>query len=174
MTVTSMVETVYLFKFCKTIGWLAASLEQVHEIEGVWRSDLIDCLSHCATAVNRHHDHGNSSKGKHSIGAGLPFRGLVHYHQGEKHGGMQADVVLDWQAAGRENDTGPGLSIWNLKTYPQWHTSFHKSTPTSTRSPPNIAPPYEPIATGFLFKPSHRLPAEVSFAKHRAKGKIGS
>ena len=118
MTVTSMVETVYLFKFCKTIGWLAASLEQVHEIEGVWRSDLIDCLSHCSTAVNRHHDHGNSSKGKHSIGAGLPFRGLVHYHQGEKHGGMQADVGLDWQAAGRESDTGPGLSIWNLNAHP--------------------------------------------------------
>jgi hypothetical protein len=23
------------------------------------------------------------------------FRGLVHYHHGEKHGGMQADMVLE-------------------------------------------------------------------------------
>ncbi|EGW10136.1 hypothetical protein I79_024306 [Cricetulus griseus] len=33
-------------------------------------------------------DYGN--KGKHLIGAGLQFRGLIHYH-----GGMQADTVLE-------------------------------------------------------------------------------
>jgi hypothetical protein len=42
--------------------------------------------------VKRHHDH--SYKGKHLIGVGLPFRGLVHYRHGGKHRGMQADVVL--------------------------------------------------------------------------------
>lgn len=32
-------------------------------------------------AVKRHHDHSNSYKGKHLIGAGLQFEGLVHcYH----------------------------------------------------------------------------------------------
>jgi hypothetical protein len=70
--------------------------------------------------VKRHHDRGNSSKGKHLIGASLQFRGLVHYHHGGKHGGMQADTVLeeqlrvlhlDQQAAGRECHTGIGLSI---------------------------------------------------------------
>jgi hypothetical protein len=60
-------------------------------------------------------DQGNSSNGKHFIGAGL-----VHYHHGRKHGGMQVDLVLekelralhlDLQEAGKESDTGPGLSI---------------------------------------------------------------
>ena len=44
-------------------------------------------------AVKRHHDHSNSYK--EFIGAGLQFRGLVHYHHGRKHGGTQADVVLE-------------------------------------------------------------------------------
>jgi hypothetical protein len=45
--------------------------------------------------VKRHHDHGNSYKGKHLIGAGLQFRGSVHYHQGRKHGSIQAGMVLE-------------------------------------------------------------------------------
>ena len=52
-------------------------------------------LVRVSTAVKRHHDHGNSYKGKHFIGAGLQFRGLVHYHHGRKHGGMQVDIVLE-------------------------------------------------------------------------------
>jgi hypothetical protein len=59
-------------------------------------------------------------KGKHFIGAGSWFRGLVHYHHGGNHGGMQTDIMLekelrvlhlDQQTAGRENDTWPGLTI---------------------------------------------------------------
>ena len=55
-----------------------------------------------------------------SLGLAYSFRGSVHYHHGRKHGSMQADMVLekelrvlhlDPQAAGRESDTGPGLSI---------------------------------------------------------------
>ena len=51
---------------------------------------------------------------KHLIGAGLQFRGLVHYHHGRKHGGTQAGMVLekelrvlyvDPQAPGRESET---------------------------------------------------------------------
>lgn len=54
-------------------------------------------------AGKRHHELGNSYKGKHSIG-----RGLVHYHHSKIHGNMQDDIVLekglrvihlDWQAA---------------------------------------------------------------------------
>jgi hypothetical protein len=52
----------------------------------------------------------NSYKGQHLIGAGLQFRGSVHYHHGRKHGSVQADMVLeelrvlqlDPQATGRE------------------------------------------------------------------------
>jgi hypothetical protein len=46
-------------------------------------------------AVKRHHEHGNSYKGKHLIGAGLQFRGLVHYHHGRKHGSIQSDMMLE-------------------------------------------------------------------------------
>jgi hypothetical protein len=74
--------------------------------------------------VKRNGDPSNSHKGKHLIGAGLQFRGSVHYHHGEKHGSMQADVLekelrvlyQDLQAAGRESDTGPGLNFWNVKS----------------------------------------------------------
>jgi hypothetical protein len=34
-------------------------------------------------------------RGKHLIGAGFPFRGLVYCHNGGKHGSMQADLVLE-------------------------------------------------------------------------------
>ena len=30
-----------------------------------------------------------------SLGLVYSFRGLVHYHHGEKHGSMQADMVLE-------------------------------------------------------------------------------
>jgi hypothetical protein len=30
-----------------------------------------------------------------SLGLTYSFRGLAHYHHGGKHGGMQADVVLE-------------------------------------------------------------------------------
>ena len=46
-------------------------------------------------AVKRHHDHSNSYKGKHLIGPGLQVQSLVHCHHGGKHGGMQADLVLE-------------------------------------------------------------------------------
>ena len=34
-------------------------------------------------------------KENHFIGAGLQSRGSVHYHHGRRHGGMQADMVLE-------------------------------------------------------------------------------
>ena len=45
--------------------------------------------------MKRHHDHGKSYKEKHLIGAGLQFRGAVHYQHGRKHGSVQADMVLE-------------------------------------------------------------------------------
>jgi hypothetical protein len=52
-------------------------------------------LNRVSISMKRHHDHSISYKGKHLIGADLHFRGLGHYHHGKKHGGMQADVVLE-------------------------------------------------------------------------------
>ena len=63
--------------------------------------------------MKRHHDHGNSYKGKHLIEAGFQFRGLVHYYHGRKHGGTKADKLLEKElrvlhlepkAAGRERE----------------------------------------------------------------------
>ena len=52
-------------------------------------------FSSCFIVVKRHHDHSTSDKEKHLIGAGLQFRGLVHYHHGKRYGGMQAHTVLE-------------------------------------------------------------------------------
>jgi hypothetical protein len=70
-------------------------------------------------AVKRHHDHGSSNKGKYLIGAGLQFRGSVHYHHGEgswQHAGRNgAEVVagsFTYGSAGsrkREKNTRPHL-----------------------------------------------------------------
>ena len=45
--------------------------------------------------MKRYRGYSNSFKGQHLVGAGLQFRGLVHYHYGRKHGGVQADMVLE-------------------------------------------------------------------------------
>jgi hypothetical protein len=44
--------------------------------------------------MKRHHDRSNYYKGAHLIRGGSKFRGLVDYHHGEKHGNMQAGMVL--------------------------------------------------------------------------------
>jgi hypothetical protein len=60
-------------------------------------------------AGHRHHDQGNSYKGRPLIWPGLQFQRLVHYHHGDKPGSIQADMVpekdlgvlhLDLKAAG--------------------------------------------------------------------------
>jgi hypothetical protein len=60
-------------------------------------------------AVKRYHGHNNSYKGKHLIGAGLPFQYLVHYHHGGNHGSMQADMVLEKELA--ESSTSRSMGI---------------------------------------------------------------
>ena len=53
------------------------------------------------------------------LGLAFGLSSYIHYHHGEKLGGRQLDMMLekklsvlhlDHQAAGRENDTGLGLS----------------------------------------------------------------
>jgi hypothetical protein len=116
--------------------------------------------------VKGHHDHSDSCKGKHSIGGGLQFRGLICYPHSWKHGCMQADMVLerylrvlhpDLQAAGRGCHTRPGLSIWDFEVHPQWHTSS-RTTSTPTRTHLLIVPVPMSLRGGgraFSFKPPH-------------------
>jgi hypothetical protein len=54
---------------------------------------LAACLSLGFIAMKRHYDQGNSYKDNYLIGAGLQFRGLVHYHHVGKHGSMQAELL---------------------------------------------------------------------------------
>ena len=78
--------------------------------------------------MKRHHDQGNSYKGKHLIGAGLQFRGSVHYHHGRKHGSIQADMVLEKE-----------LRVMHLHVHAaegdcvsHWVEGGHTSKPVST------------------------------------------
>ena len=50
----------------------------------------IACLR-ISIALKRHHDHGNSYKGKSLTGLS---GGLVHVHHGGKHGGTQAHMMF--------------------------------------------------------------------------------
>ena len=45
--------------------------------------------------MKRFHDQGNLTKDNISLGLAYSLRGLVHYHHGGKHGGVQADMVLE-------------------------------------------------------------------------------
>ena len=71
--------------------------------------------------MKRYHDHCNSL-----IGAGLQFRGLVCYHHGGKHGGMQAGMVLEWymrvlhldpQGAGGESEPLAWLELLKSQSH---------------------------------------------------------
>ena len=52
-------------------------------------------LVRVSIAVKRHHDQGNSHKGKHCIGAAYKVSGSAHYHHGRKHRRIQVDMWLD-------------------------------------------------------------------------------
>jgi hypothetical protein len=45
--------------------------------------------------MNRHHDHSNSYKGQHLIGAGLQVQRFIPLSSRQEHGGIQADVGLE-------------------------------------------------------------------------------
>ena len=65
---------------------------------------MCDVIVRVSTAVKRHHHRSNPYKGKHLIGAGLQFRGLVHYHHDRKHGSVQAGMVLEKELRGQPLD----------------------------------------------------------------------
>jgi hypothetical protein len=52
-------------------------------------------LVRVSIAVKRHYDHSNLIKENVYLEPGLQSRALVHYHHGRKHGGLQADMVLE-------------------------------------------------------------------------------
>ena len=54
------------------------------------------CLS-LSIVVTKHHYQSNSCKENHLIGVAYSCIGLVHYDHGDRHGGMQADMVRDRQ-----------------------------------------------------------------------------
>lgn len=92
-------------------------------------------------AVKKRHDQGNSTKGQHLIGSGLHFRGLVHHCHSRKHGGTQADPVLEkelrhlhlYSKGSRiECHTSSGLSIWDLKGRTYSDTKKATRTPRSS------------------------------------------
>ena len=89
------------------------------------------------------------------MGLAYRFRGLVHHHQGRKHGSMQADMVLEKElrvrylglqaAEGAVYYTGVTRTQETSKPAPivthflqQGHTYSNKTTP------PNSTPPYRP------------------------------
>jgi len=84
------------------------------------------------------HDHGNSYKGQHLIGAGLQFRDLVHYGHGRKHGRMQADMVLKKE-----------LRILHLDPESQKETVFHRQLGggSGTHWPDLSTSPQSPAST---------------------------
>lgn len=68
------------------------------------------------------------------IGAGFSSRWEVWGAQaGTGLERQQRIPHLDFQAAGREGDTGPGLNFWKLKAHPQWHAYPNKGTPNPIR-----------------------------------------
>jgi hypothetical protein len=52
-------------------------------------------LSKGFIAVKRHHDHGNSSEGKHLIGAGLQVQRFSPLSSWWEHGSVQTNMVLE-------------------------------------------------------------------------------
>ena len=78
------------------------------------------CLLQCSIAGKRHHDHGNSYKGKHLIEACLQFQRFIPlssiqeaWRHADRHGdGKIADSSTSRSIGSRKSrDTGPGLSI---------------------------------------------------------------
>lgn len=61
-------------------------------------------------------------------------------------------------------DTRPNLGFWDLKTHPQWHTTFHKATPTLTRSHLLIVPHSLWVYERY-FHPNHHREASLIKAK---------
>ena len=86
-----------------------------------------------STVVKRNRDHSNSYKGKHVTGAGLQFRGLVHYPRIWKHDSLQTGTVLEKELS--------VLQFGRQQAGREGNTSSNKATPTPTRPHILILPP---------------------------------
>jgi hypothetical protein len=88
-------------------------------------------------------------KGKHFIGAGLQFRGLVRYHHGGKHGRIQADMALEKELRDLDAQvTEDCVILVRLETSKPTSTVIHflqqGHTNSNNATPPNSASPYGP------------------------------
>jgi hypothetical protein len=96
--------------------------------------------------VKRHHDRGNSYKGKHFTGAGYSFRGLVTWHHAGRPGAGEAKGSISWSKDSQEETlfrTGQSLSTRRPPSSPtQWHISSIKATsiPTKPKSATSHGP----------------------------------
>ena len=92
--------------------------------------------------MKRHHDHDNSCKEKHLIGANLHIKGLDHYHYGRiwqragRHvAGEGTESSISGSAGSKERETHwPALRILRPQSLPQvihllqpGHISFNKA-----------------------------------------------
>lgn len=99
------------------------------------------CLSQRSITVKSQYDHRNSYKRKHVIGVCLLLEALSLLWHGAWWLTSREDAraIAEHSTSGstgsrkRERDSGPGLSIWNLKFTPppQWYTSSYKAMPTN-------------------------------------------
>ena len=81
------------------------------------------------------------------LGLAYSFRGLVHYHQGRKHGSIQADMVLEKKHRGLYLDLKAarrGLSL------PYWADLEHR------RRPPNSTPHSDILPLTRLYTSSNK------------------
>lgn len=73
----------------------------------------------------------------HLIKAAYRFRGSIHYHQGRKHGSIQAGMAweeLSSISCSKRNQKTTSRQLGGSENpRPQWHTSLNKATPTLPR-----------------------------------------
>lgn len=101
--------------------------------------------------MKSHHDHSNSYKGKHLIGARLQFKSLVYYCHGRWHPGRLGARVLHLDPKETEKGCPELLRPQIPPSTPKMTDSFNKATLT-------------PTSPQFLTVP---LPVDQTF-KHRA------
>jgi hypothetical protein len=72
--------------------WLIPFLGSLYGASWYDESQLLERVLGLLTAVKRHHDQGNSHKGKHLIWVGLQFQRFRPLSSWQEVWGMQADV----------------------------------------------------------------------------------
>jgi hypothetical protein len=92
----------------------------------------------CVLFLWQHCDPSNPYKVKHFTGAGLQFRGSVHYHDDDrKHGGRQTDGA-------REAQSSTSRSAGSRESYWAWHEHLKLQSPPPF-TPSDTLPPTRPL-----------------------------